>query len=151
MSIFIDSSKTDVYRDGHVLLISRIHSPICPVQTLCLYIKRATLTHNYGNYLFGAVTRWKNSGEYTLRSTNKPITYTATITDALDLIAKIVLNPRDFGLHSARSGGATVAANTGVPDRLFKRHGRWVSEREKDGNIEESIDNLLKVTQNLGL
>ena len=35
MSIFIDSSKTDVYRDGHELLISRIHSPICPVKTLC--------------------------------------------------------------------------------------------------------------------
>ena len=118
MSSFNDSSKTDVYRDGHVLLISRIHSPICPVQTLCLYIKPATLTHNY-DYLFRAVTWWENAGEYTLRSTNKPVSYTTTRTDALDLIAKIGLNPRDFGLHSARGGGATVAANTGVPIALL--------------------------------
>ena len=96
MSIFIGSSKTDVYRNGHVLLISRIHSPICPVQTLCLYTKRATLTHSYDNYLFRAVTWWKHAGEYTLRFTNKPISYTATRTDVLDLIAKIGLNPRDY-------------------------------------------------------
>ena len=30
-----------------------------------------------------------------------------------------------FGLHSLRAGGASVAANAGVSDRLFKRHGRW--------------------------
>ena len=29
-----------------------------------------------------------------------------------------------FGMHSLRAGGATAAANAGVPDRLFKRHGR---------------------------
>ena len=28
------------------------------------------------------------------------------------------LNSKEFGLHSLRSGGATVAANAGVPDRL---------------------------------
>ena len=35
---------------------------------------------------------------------------------------------REFGLHSLRAGGATAAANAKVPDRLFKRHGRWKSE-----------------------
>ena len=32
--------------------------------------------------------------------------------------------PDDYGLHSFRAGGATAAANAGVEDRLFKRHGR---------------------------
>ena len=44
-----------------------------------------------------------------------------------------VLDITKFGLHSLRSGGASVAANYGVPDRLFKRHGRWRSENAKDG------------------
>ena len=36
-----------------------------------------------------------------------------------------------FGLHSFRSGGATAAANNGVKYRLFKRHGRWKSEKAR--------------------
>ena len=31
--------------------------------------------------------------------------------------------------------GSTVAANTGVPNRLFKRHGRWRSENAEDGYV----------------
>ena len=33
-----------------------------------------------------------------------------------------------FGLHSFRSGGATAASAAGVPIRLIKAHGRWVSD-----------------------
>ena len=38
-----------------------------------------------------------------------------------------------YGLHSLRAGGATAVANRGIPDRLFKRHGRWKSDSAKDG------------------
>ena len=57
----------------------------------------------------------------------------------------------DFGLHSLRAGGATAAAVAGVPDRLFKKHGRWKSENVKDGYIEDSLQQWLSVTKNLGL
>ena len=40
-----------------------------------------------------------------------------------------------MSLHSLRAGGATSAANVGIPDRLFKRHGRWASENAKDGYV----------------
>ena len=33
-----------------------------------------------------------------------------------------------FGLHSLRSGGATAASAAGVPERLIKIQGRWVSD-----------------------
>jgi len=29
-----------------------------------------------------------------------------------------------YGLHSLRAGGASAAAQAGVPDRLFRQHGR---------------------------
>ena len=32
-----------------------------------------------------------------------------------------------FGMHSFCAGGATAATDSGVKDRLFKRHGRWRS------------------------
>jgi hypothetical protein len=40
------------------------------------------------------------------------------------MLESIGLNQQLFGLHTLRSGGATTAANMGIPDRLFKRHGQ---------------------------
>ena len=56
-----------------------------------------------------------------------------------------------FSLHSLRSGGATAAANAGVADRLFKRHGRWRSETAKDGYVKDSRDALMSVSMSLKL
>ena len=51
------------------------------------------------------------------------ISYTCLWEQFKSKIHKLGYNPTDFGLHSLRAGGATMAANVGVPDRLFKRHG----------------------------
>ena len=50
--------------------------------------------------------------------------------------------------------GATAAANAGVQDRMFKRHGRWVSESAKtvkDGYVKDNLDSRLLVSQSLGI
>ena len=39
----------------------------------------------------------------------------------------------------------------GVPDGVFKRHGCWKSENAKDGYVEDSLEQRLSVTKNLGL
>ena len=57
----------------------------------------------------------------------------------------------EFGLHSLRVGGATSAAKAGVPDRVFKRHGRWKSEIAKDGYVEDSVESRLAVSRKIGL
>ncbi len=54
-------------------------------------------------------------------------------------------------MHSLRSGGATMAANRGIKDRLFKRHGRWKSESVEHGYIKDDLNELLSVTLNLGI
>ena len=69
----------------------------------------------------------------------------------LEKLEAIGLNPKLYGLHSLRAGGATAAANAGVPDRLFKRHGRWRSENAKDGYVKDSLANRLSVTKDMGL
>jgi len=66
-------------------------------------------------------------------------------------VSKLGFNPVDFGLHSLRADGATKAANAGVPDRLFKRHGHWKSENAKDGYIDDSVEHRLSVTKQLSL
>lgn len=42
----------------------------------------------------------------------------------LSKISQLGFDHKLFGLHSLRAWGATAATNAGVPDRLFKRHGR---------------------------
>ena len=56
-----------------------------------------------------------------------------------------------LGIHSLRAGGATAAANAGVSDRLFKRHGRWWSENAKDGYVEDTLEKRLSVSCQMGL
>ncbi|KAL4240354.1 hypothetical protein ACF0H5_001144 [Mactra antiquata] len=50
-----------------------------------------------------------------------------------------------------RSDGASVAANKGIKDRLFKRHSRWSSESAKDGYVKDNLSERLLVSQSLGL
>ena len=51
-----------------------------------------------------------------------------------------------------RSGqGASAAAKSGVPDRVFERHSRWRSTTAKDGYVEDSTDVKLSVSKSLGL
>ena len=53
--------------------------------------------------------------------------------------------------HSFQAGGATAAAAAQVPDRLFKRHGRWRSENAKDGYVKDPEAVQLGVSKNLKL
>ena len=58
----------------------------------------------------------------------------------------------NFGTHSLRESGATMAANAeGVLDRCLKRHGRWKTDLAKDGYIADLIEKGLNITKNLNL
>ena len=61
--------------------------------------------------------------------------------------AALGLDPKRFGLHSLRSGGASAAANAGVPDGLFKHHDQWRSENAKDGHVKDSLETRLSVSR----
>ena len=45
----------------------------------------------------------------------------------------------------------SAAANAGISDRLFKRHGRGKSDRARDGYVKDNINSLLSVSRSLGL
>ena len=86
-----------------------------------------------------------------LRSTDSPISYTTARDSFLAAIESVGLKKELYGLHSLRSGGASAAANAGIPDRVFKRHGRWSLEKAKDGYVKDKLAVLLLVSSSLGL
>ena len=148
MEVFVESSKTDQYREGAWVPIARTRSRVCPVNMMERYCHLADIQGDGDKHLFKGLSRTK--GGHRLRASGG-LSYTRVRELVLEKIAAIGLDPKQFGLHSLRSGGASAAANAGVPDRWFKRHGRWLSENTKDGYIKDKLEDRLSVSKNIGL
>jgi len=54
-------------------------------------------------------------------------------------------DPSKFGLQTLRSGGATMAAKSGVSESVFLRHGRWKAAQAKDIYVDDDLDQRLFV------
>ena len=149
MSLYISKSKTDKFREGSTVLIARTNLPTCPVQMLERYLRLINLTEP-SEFLFRSLTYCKKSNSYKLRGV-KSISYTRAREIMLDTLESVGVDKTKFGLHSLRAGGATAAANAGINDRLFKKHGRWATDSAKDRYVHEDISHKLTVSQNLGI
>ena len=116
-----------------------------------MYLENANITDEASEeFIFRGITVSKKNPHGKLREGNS-LSYTRMREILLEEIETIGLDKTKFGLHSLRSGRATAAANNGIPDRLFKRHGRWKSEKAKDGYIKDDMTALLSVSRSLGL
>jgi hypothetical protein len=105
--------------------------------------------HSGDSFLFRSLSKTKLG--FRLREINQPISYTRAREVILDALKPFVNDVSSFGVHSLRAGGATAAAQAGISDRLFKRHGRWESEGAKDGYVKDNKASLLSVSKALGL
>ena len=148
--IFTESSKTDQYRDGAWLPISGSSFITCPLKALNLYADMAGIDFESDLPLF----RGLNSVKAKTRMRKSKISYTRV----RELVKEAFADSRPIdvnliGVHSLRAlaGDASSAANNGIPDRLFKRHGRWSSEDAKDRYIKDRLEDRLSVSRNLGI
>ena len=151
MKIFIEKSKTDIYRNDNWIYIARGNSELYPVATLQRYLNMAKINENSKEFIFRSITSHRNHQHRTLRKKNVPLSYTRARELFLDVVTAAGLEREEFSLHSLHSGVASAAANAGVNDRLFKSHGRWHSESAKDGYIKDNIETLLTASGMLGV
>lgn len=147
VELHIVKSKTDIYRDGAKVLLAHNGGDTCPYGILKRYVSLAKLQLSSIDPLFSRIQYLKSTKSYKVRA--GVLSYTRTREIVLHAFTSLGYEKGKFGLHSLRSGGATVAANNGVNDRLFKRHGRWKSETAKDGYVKDSMDALLSVSKSL--
>ena len=112
------------------------------------YFHRGELESTHKGFVFRGVTPTK-TGER-LRKTGG-LSYTRLRELLLSKISQLGYDPTLFSMHSLRAGGATAAANAGVEDRLFKRHGCWKTETAKDGYVKDSVERRLEVSKQLGI
>ena len=145
LKLFFQSSKTDQYKDGTWSVVASSRKATCAVAMMNRYLDRAWLS--YDSPLFCQLSKTKCG--HKLRS--KGLSYSKLRELVLEALKVIVPDISAIGTHSLRSGGATAAANAGVPDRLFKRQGRWAGQSAKDGYVQDSLSSRLSVSKALGI
>ena len=145
----IEKSKTDQYRQGNEILISKGETIACPYRMYLDYIRIANFKDNSSDqYLFRPCFRSKGVSKLIYK--NKKISYTSARENILSRL-KLVSHGINLGLHSLRSGGATAAASSAISEMCLKRHGRWKSDSSKDGYIVDTLDKRLQISKVLGL
>ena len=147
MAVFTESNKTDKYRDGSWIMISKTGTCLCPVNNVKKYIEWADLKSD--DFLFCNLSKTKPG--YKIRNDRKVMTFSNLRDEFLAALSPHVNDISRYCLHSIRAGGASAAANNVVKDKMFKHHGRWISDSAKDGYVKDNLKERLAVSLSLGL
>ena len=112
--IRVRTSKTDPGRNGATVVLAAYPSSIlCPVRWFRLHCKvRRSRTHVFHSSEPSALKLAKSTPNSLLKK----------------WLLAIGVNPKPYGSHSLRRGGATTAAAHEVRLHILKRHGRWASD-----------------------
>ena len=113
LTIHLPRSKVDALRLGDRIHIASSASVTCPVLALNNYLIRVDVSSGC-EFVFRRILHTKTGGR--LASTNVPVSYNTVRRDFLRVVSQAGLDSSRVGLHSFRSGGATLAANEGVCD-----------------------------------
>ena len=119
MSITLSKRKNDQFREGSVVLVARTGSSTCPVSLT----KRFLLVgqHKESDYLFRKICHTKLGFSFCPQQ----LTYSRATELFKKQLKVIGLDPKQYGLHSLRSGRASSAAAAAIPDRLLMCQGGW--------------------------
>ena len=97
-------SKTDVYREDNYVYIAKLENKYCPLAILRKYFEAANLDLSSRLPLFRPLT--KNKSGYSLR--NGKLFYTRCREIFRTTLKDLGYDPKEYGLHNLRSGGATA-------------------------------------------
>ena len=129
LTIQILCSKTDQLCQGNEVIVARTGSETCPVAMLETYIQRGDIQMDSDQKLVRIIS----SGRCHKLQATGDITY-SRLRELLKKKLQLGFPSAELSLHSLRAGGATAAA-AGVPDRVFKKHGRWSLRWQKIGIV----------------
>ena len=121
------------------MLIS-VYKPTC----VWFYIRLVRLNQNKHN-----ITVKSKSKEYFHPC--KSVSYSTICDEFKKFLGQFVSNVDDFGLHSIKSGAASNPGCRLLNDNIIDRHAGWRHPASKNRYMQYTTNNLLKVTQSLGI
>ena len=138
--VFLESRKNDQFREGSWIFMSaNPGDQVCPVGLARRWLAESGLQPAGGQALFPQVVEGGVSGQ-------GPAPYSGVRDHFRSTLSLLGVPPAAFGTHSLRSGGATLAANCGIQDRLWREHGGWRSEKCALGYVQTAASAKLAVT-----
>ena len=144
LKIHIPSSKTDTYRDGKYVFLSKGNSAV--YNLVFKYIAKTGINFGTNHFFFGPIVIEKGGPKLQ----NKILSYDAYSRIFKNAVSKQGMNPDDFGTHSARSGGATTLFPFTNEFELMLS-GRWADPRSLGSYVEISDHSRFELNSRLNL
>lgn len=148
LKVFVETSKTDQLREGHIIHISKTGKACCPVYWLKQYLSIANLEFQPESFLICRLAKTK-VGHNAIGKYN--ISYSTIWSNFRDHLSVLTDDEKQYCTHSLRSGGASEAANNDVTDRLISKHGRWKSQGCRNRYIKDKPSKRFSVSKSLGI
>jgi integrase len=153
MTVHVPGRKNDQFRHGSVLHIATGSTMACPVT---LTRKLIQLSKSSGPLLFKQFDGLRNKN-FDRVSFNRSSGWSydqAKRVVLMELAKTAGMSAASFtdifGLHSFRSGGASMAADHGVDPTILQAHGGWRNAASMQVYIKRPVDALLTSTLHLG-
>lgn len=138
LTFFLPKRKNDQYRTGTSIILSAAPGrPYCPVTLTSRLLARAALSGH--RPLFSTGVSPTSYGR-------DPLSYSAYSTRLAAAFASVGLDKNKYSSHSLRSGGATTAANAGIPQEDWQEHGGWRNAATAQGYVHTSVERRAAVT-----
>jgi hypothetical protein len=137
--------KTDIFKEGSERIVSsNLDNPkYCPVRITQLYL--AFLGENYSGTLLPRCLGGAKQGKQR-PDPARSLSRTTAIEDFRDLLTILGYDASLYTEHSGRRGGATTAANLGMPTDDLQRLGGWRSRQTATKYTELNIDRRLSLS-----
>ena len=131
LKILIPSSKTDTYREGKYVYLSKNNNSV--YNLFFNYLSKSNLNLGINHFLFGPISFSRVTKQNEIE--NRKLSYDSFNKIFKNAVTMLGLNPEEFGTHSARSGGATSLAPF-VSQYDLMMNGRWSDPRSIGSYVE---------------
>ena len=146
LKILIPSSKTDNFREGKFVFLSKDNRSL--YELFFKYLEQANLNLGLNHFLFGPLEFNKSSKKYVIK--NEKLSYNVFNKIVKDAVTGLGLDPKDYGTHSARSGGATALAPH-ISQFNLMLTGRWSDPRSIGSYVETSSETRFELNSLLDI
>ena len=131
----MDKSKNDPERVGHTVVIAPGKgTKLEPLEQVKMYLRRMEAHPEATHFFHSSRTPYPRLSKKTPNHLIKK------------WLTKIGVDPKPYGSHSCRKGGATAAASKKICKRVLKRHGNWRSDAV-DIYIHDNMDEMLTCSE----
>ncbi len=142
LKILFKGGKNDQYSEGGERVVaSNPNQKRCPVRLTLHYFH--FLGTGYSGFLVPSCTP-KNTP-----NPEKSVPYSGALADMKKLMDLIGYDPKLYGEHSGKRGGATAAAARGATDKQLKRLGGWRSDSMPAKYVDLSIPSRIILSEML--